>query len=69
MAGERIKVAGFTEVSAVCTHPDFRGRGFAGALINAFATKILSRGETPFLSSYASNKAANALYETLGFRL
>jgi predicted GNAT family acetyltransferase len=69
MAGERIKVAGFTEVSAVCTHPDFRGRGYAGALISAVATKILSRSETPFLSSYASNKAANALYETLGFRL
>lgn len=68
MSGERMKVVGFTEVSAVCTHPDFRGRGYAGALMSHVAAQILARGETPFLHSYAANTGAIALYEALGFR-
>lgn len=69
MAGERMKPEGFTEVSGVCTHPDFRGRGYAGALMRRVAGRILARGETPFLHAYASNTGAIALYETLGFTL
>jgi predicted GNAT family acetyltransferase len=68
MAGERLRPEGYTEVSGVCTHPDFRGRGFAGGLMRIVAAHILERGETPFLHSYASNRGAIALYETLGFR-
>jgi hypothetical protein len=68
MAGERMKAPGFTEVSAVCTHPDFRGRGLAGALMRVVIGRILARGETPFLHSYADNGGAIALYESLGFR-
>ncbi|MCW3837517.1 GNAT family N-acetyltransferase [Sphingomonas canadensis] len=68
MAGERLKPAGFTEVSGVCTHPDWRGRGYAGALMRRVIAGILARGETPFLHSYASNAGAIALYESLGFR-
>lgn len=67
MAGERMKPEGFTEVSGVCTHPDFRGRGYAAALSRAVATGILDRGETPFLHAYATNTGAIALYESLGF--
>lgn len=67
MAGERMKLPGFTEVSGVCTHPDNRGRGYAGALMRLVAGRILARGETPFLHAYASNRGAIALYETLGF--
>ena len=67
MAGERMKPDGFTEVSGVCTHPEHRGRGYAGALMRVVAGRILARGETPFLHAYASNRAAIALYETLGF--
>jgi predicted GNAT family acetyltransferase len=67
MAGERMKPEGFTEVSGVCTHPDHRGRGYAGALMRRVAGRILERGETPFLHAYASNRAAIALYESLGF--
>lgn len=67
MAGERMKPAGFTEVSGVCTHPDHRGRGYAGALMRIVARKILARGETPFLHAYAHNAGAIGLYETLGF--
>jgi predicted GNAT family acetyltransferase len=67
MAGERMKPSGFTEVSGVCTHPDFRGRGYAGGLMRLVARRILERGETPFLHAYASNAGAIELYRTLGF--
>ena len=67
MAGERMKPSGCTEVSAVCTRPEHRGRGYAGALMRVVAGRILARGETPFLHSYASNTGAIALYEALGF--
>ncbi len=69
MAGERLKPEGFTEVSAVCTHPDHRGRGYAKGLTRLVAKRILARGETPFLHVYAHRSAAIALYETLGFGL
>jgi predicted GNAT family acetyltransferase len=69
MAGERMKPAGFTEISGVCTHPDARGRGYAGALMRIVAARIVARGETPFLHVYASNAGAIALYRTLGFEL
>jgi len=69
MAGERMKPDGFTEVSGVCTHPDHRGRGYAGALMRLVARRILDRGETPFLHAYASNRGAIALYESLGFTI
>lgn len=67
MAGERLKAGPYTEVSGVCTHPDHRGRGYAGGLMKDVAWKILERGEKPFLHSYADNIGAIALYERLGF--
>jgi hypothetical protein len=69
MAGERMKLPGFTEVSGVCTHPDHRGHGYAGGLMRIVAGRILARGEIPFLHAYASNTGAISLYETLGFSL
>jgi len=69
MAGERMKPDGFTEVSGVCTHPDHRGRGYAGALMRVVTARILERGEQAFLHAYAANTATIALYETLGFRV
>jgi predicted GNAT family acetyltransferase len=68
MAGERMKPEGFTEVSGVCSHPEHRGRGYAGGLMRIVAQRILARGETPFLHVYAHNAGAIALYEALGFR-
>jgi predicted GNAT family acetyltransferase len=68
MAGERMKQAGFTEVSGVCTHPDVRGRGLARLLSAHVARRILARGETPYLAAYATNTPAIRLYESLGFR-
>ncbi|KDE19259.1 hypothetical protein AZ09_13250 [Acetobacter aceti 1023] len=67
MAGERMKPGNFTEVSGVCTHPDYRGRGYAGFLMRIVAQRILDRGEKPFLHTYSDNKAAIALYQTVGF--
>lgn len=68
MAGERFNLPGYTEISCVCTHPDFRGRGYAGMLTRAMARRILDRGDVPFLHAWASNAPAIRLYETLGFR-
>lgn len=69
MSGERMRAPGLTEVSAVCTHPDWRGHGLAGKLMRVVMARIVARGETPFLHSYASNAGAIALYEKLGFRV
>lgn len=67
MAGERMQQPGFTEVSAVCTHPDFQGRGL-GRLMSAWdANQIAARGETPYLHAWADNAVAIRLYESLGF--
>lgn len=69
MAGERMRPAGFCEVSGVCTLPEHRGKGYAAGLMRIVARRILARGEIPFLHAYASNTNAIRLYETLGFRL
>jgi len=68
MAGERLKVAGYTEVSAVCTHPEHTGRGYARALMMEVMRGIWDRGETPFLHVRQSNTRAVELYERLGYR-
>ncbi|KEQ52502.1 GNAT family N-acetyltransferase [Sphingobium chlorophenolicum] len=69
MAGERMRMPGFAEVSGVCTHPDHRGRGHAKQLMRIVASAMLERGETPFLHAYAAHEATVALYERLGFRV
>lgn len=67
MAGERLQMDGFSEISAVCTHPDHRGKGYGGALLAAVGARMLSEGITPFLHAYASNTGAIALYRRMGF--
>lgn len=67
MAGERMKVPGHTEVSAVCTHPDHLGKGYAAALMTEVMRSIRERGETPFLHVRSDNSRAIAIYERLGF--
>ena len=69
MAGERMRFDGGTEVSGVCVHPDFRGRGFARRLSSVVAHAMQQRGEQPFLHAWATNEAAIALYESLGFEI
>jgi ribosomal protein S18 acetylase RimI-like enzyme len=67
MAGERLKVLGHTEVSAVCTHPDHLGKGYAGILMTEIMRGIRQRREVPFLHVRGDNTRAIALYERLGF--
>jgi predicted GNAT family acetyltransferase len=69
MAGERMRFDGFTEISAVCTHPRYRGCGYASSLVRALVRQIITRGETPFLHLYSDNTIAAALYTKLGFVL
>jgi len=68
LAGERLRLTGFTEVSAVCTHPGFRGRGYGNALMSKVISGILNRGEIPFLHVKTDNPAT-ALYQKLGFQI
>jgi ribosomal protein S18 acetylase RimI-like enzyme len=68
MAGERLKVPGYTEVSAVCTHPDHIGKGYARVLMTEIMRRIRERGETPMLHVREDNTRAVELYERLGFR-
>ena len=67
MAGERMRFPQFTEISAVCTHPQHRGRGHASSLVRALIRQIIARNETPFLHLYSQNTRAAALYTKLGF--
>jgi predicted GNAT family acetyltransferase len=67
MAGERLKVPDYTEVSAVCTHPEHTGRGYARVLMMEVMRRIRERGETPFLHVRENNGRAIELYRRLGF--
>jgi ribosomal protein S18 acetylase RimI-like enzyme len=69
MAGERLRVPGWTEISAVCTDPAFRGQGLATALVRALVSGIRARDERPFMHAEAANTGAVRLYESLGFRV
>jgi predicted GNAT family acetyltransferase len=68
MAGERLKPCGFTEISAVCTHPDHRGRGYASSLVSSLIQTITNRNEIPFLHVRTENVDAMRVYEKLGFK-
>ncbi len=68
MAGERLQSTAFAEISAVCTLPEFRGRGYARALVTFIAAQILAAGKTPFLHVKSENEA-KVVYEKIGFRL
>ncbi len=67
MTGERMRAPGYTEVSAVCTHPDHLGHGYARGLMVEIMQRILARNETPFLHVRALNSHAIDLYRRLGY--
>ncbi|TCJ13335.1 GNAT family N-acetyltransferase [Flaviaesturariibacter flavus] len=69
MAGQRLHLPGYSEISAVCTHPEHLGKGYAAALIQRQLSLICATGNTPFLHVRDDNKRAIALYERLGFRV
>lgn len=69
MTGQRMHVYNNTEISAVCTHPDFLGKGYAAALLLHQLQLILSQNQQPFLHVRDDNSRAIALYERLGFKV
>lgn len=69
MAGERMVAGRYVEVSAVCTHPDWRGRGLAALLMSHVCVAIQDRERIPFLHVIAANTSAIRLYHALGFRI
>lgn len=69
MAGQRLKLPGYTEISAVSVDSAYRGQGLGTALVLHMAARIMAAGDIPFLHTYAENKGAIALYQRLGFRI
>lgn len=69
MIGERLGTDGCTEMSAICTHPDFNGRGYARRLTAMLTNDTLKRGRTPFLHVSHENLRAKQMYERIGYRL
>jgi ribosomal protein S18 acetylase RimI-like enzyme len=68
MAGERMAAGTLREISGVCTHPEFQGRGLAGRLVRKLIGRQLARGEVPFLHVMSTNRAGHGLYARMGFR-
>jgi ribosomal protein S18 acetylase RimI-like enzyme len=69
MAGERLHLQHYTEISAVCTHPDHLGKGYGAALMQYHIRRILEQDKKPFLHVRADNLRAIGLYERLGFTI
>ncbi len=69
MVGERMKPANYTEITAVCVHPNHRRRGYAQVLLAAISRQIVARGEIPFLHVFSDNKSAVALYRRQGMEI
>lgn len=68
MIGERLGTDGYQEMSAICTHPDFSGRGYARRLTAMLGNDTLQRGRTPFLHVSHENTRAKDLYQRIGYR-
>ncbi|BEP12545.1 GNAT family N-acetyltransferase [Acidothermaceae bacterium B102] len=69
MAGERLRPPGWTEISAVCTDPDFRGQGLGTRLVQAVGHGIRARGDQPMMHASAANANAIRLYLSIGFEV
>ncbi|HEY5465256.1 MAG TPA: GNAT family N-acetyltransferase [Hanamia sp.] len=69
MAGQRMHPAGYVEISAVCTHPDHHGKGYAGQLIQSQVRSIKANSSAPFLHVKDDNMEAIRLYKKLGFEV
>ena len=69
MVGQRMRLPGAVEISAVCTDEQHRGRGLAAALTALMAARVAATGRTPFLHVMEDNTAAVRAYERAGFRI
>jgi predicted GNAT family acetyltransferase len=68
MAGERLRAGDLQEVSGICTHPDYQGRGLAKKLTLKLVRLQMQRGKTSFLHVISHNATAHGLYEKMGYR-
>jgi ribosomal protein S18 acetylase RimI-like enzyme len=68
MAGQRLHVYDFTEISAVCTHPDFTGKGYAKDLLRHQINRMQRASFTPYLHVRSDNHRAIKVYESLNFK-
>jgi ribosomal protein S18 acetylase RimI-like enzyme len=69
VSGQRMHPTSYREISTVCVHPDFQGRGYAALLVATAAQRIFEQGEIPFLHVLPDNVRAQRLYTRLGFRV
>lgn len=69
MAGHRFFPSPYREISAVCTHPDHLGKGYAFKILQEQIKRILLRLEIPFLHVRNDNEGAIKLYQKLGFEI
>jgi ribosomal protein S18 acetylase RimI-like enzyme len=67
IAGDRLRPPGYIEVCTVCSHPEFRGHGFAKAAVSAIGEAIVAEGAKPYLAVVPENVPAVRLYQSLGF--
>lgn len=68
MAGLRMHLPGYREITTVATLPGHEHRGYATALVAALVERIRERGERPFLTVRTDNARALEIYRRLGFR-
>ena len=69
MAGERLHLEEYTEISAVCTHPDQLGKGFGAHMLSVLSADVLAKGSVPFLHVRQDNERAIAMYQRLGYKV
>jgi ribosomal protein S18 acetylase RimI-like enzyme len=69
MGGERMHINNYTEISAICTHPDFQGQGFGAAITHFLAKSVIRKGQTPFLHARVDNNKAMDVYRRQGFEM
>ncbi|MBL0358350.1 MAG: GNAT family N-acetyltransferase [Chitinophagaceae bacterium] len=67
MGGERLHLQGLTEISAICSHPDYQGKGYGAKITQFLAKLVMKKGETPFLHARVDNIKAMDGYKRLGF--
>jgi GNAT superfamily N-acetyltransferase len=69
MSGERLHLSHYTEISAVCTHPLYAGKGYAAVLVDRLSNQIQKSGKSAFLHVRQDNQRAIKLYQGLGFEI
>ncbi len=69
MGGERMHINNYTEISAICTHPDFQGHGYGAAITHFLADSVIKKGQTPFLHARIDNNKAMDVYKRQGFEM